>query len=215
MILDRLLVADMIKFIEPVIPADTNSGKNCLFIRVEDGKLICCGGNEFVIKRVILVSENAIEQSGKAQKKGALPQTFMIPRPELSAFKELMDEHKAFCKKMAKNDPSYLHVEITENELISHNSSIPYEQPSHEFKNMEMFFEIKQESIPTLTALPQDLTACLTGFKKSGEVEITFSGPQKPVHFIQGDYEAMMLPPTEKKESDDFGEQIEIGEDDE
>jgi hypothetical protein len=208
MILDRLLVADMIKFIEPVIPSQTGTGKNCLFIRVEDGNLICCGGNEFANKKVVLIGENAIEQSGNAKKKGALPSQFMIPRPELLAFKAMMDEHKAYCKKMAKNDPSYLHVEITDNELISHDGCIPYAQPKHEFKNLEVFFQIKREVITQLNAMAGDFSACLTGFKKSKEIEITFSGPQQPVHFLQGDYEAVMLPPTESV--NDPGEQIEI-----
>jgi hypothetical protein len=162
-----------------------------------------------VTKKVVLVGLNAIEQSGNAKKKGKLPDTFMIPRPELAAFKELMDEHKAYCKKMAKNDPSYMHVEITDSELISNSSPIPYNQPVHDFKNLEVLFEIKQEAIPYLSAIPQDFSACLTGFKKSKDVEITFSGPQSPVHFIQGDYEAVMLPPAEKPKED--GEQTQFG----
>jgi len=212
MILDRLLVADMIKFIEPVIPSQTGNGKNCLFVRHEDGKLICTGGNDFATKKVVLIGENTIEQSGNAKKKGALPTTFMIPRPELLAFKAMMEEHKVYCKKMAKNDPSYMHVEITDNELISHDGCIPYAQPKIEFKNLEIFFQIKKEAISELTAMSSDFSACLTGFKKSKEVEITFSGPQRPVHFIQGDYEAVMLPPTEKIKEQE-GDQIEIDED--
>jgi hypothetical protein len=210
MILDRLEVFDMIKFIEPVIPSDTGSGKNCLFIRVEDGKLICTGGNEYTNKKVVLVNTGAIEQSGKAKKKDGLPDTFMIPRPELLAFKAIMDEHKAYCKKMAKNDPSYLHVEITDSELISHDGCIPYSQPSHEFKDLESLFQIKMGNIKNLKVMSADLAAALKGFKKSKDIEITFSGDQKPVHFLQGDYEAIMLPPVEKETDDN--EQTEIDE---
>lgn len=203
MILERLEVFDMIKFIEPVITSETETGKNCLFIRVEDGKLICIAGNEYAIKKDVLIGVNAIEASGKAKKKGALPETFMIPRPELLAFKAMMDEHKAHCKKMSKNDPSYLHVEITDNELISHDGCITYSQPSHEFKNLEPFFQIKKDNITDLKVRSGDLAAALKGFNKSEDIEITFSGDQQPVHFLQGDYEAVMLPPVEKPESDD------------
>ena len=65
MILERLQVLDMIKFIKPVIPSDTGTGKNCLFARVENDNLICTGGNEFSNKKVVLVALNTTEQSAK------------------------------------------------------------------------------------------------------------------------------------------------------
>lgn len=210
MIFERLEVDSMLKFIEPVIPSQTDSGKNCLFIRVEDGKFICTAGNEFVTKKVVLMSINAIEHSGKAKKKGGLPKTFMIPRPELLAFKTIMDEHKAYCKKMAKNDPSYMHVEITDNELISHDGCIPYTQPIHEYKDLEGLFQIKKDSISEINVMSAELATALKGFKKSQNIEITYSGYQKPVHFLQGDYESIMLPPIEKK--DDDNEQLNLNE---
>jgi len=212
MILDRMEVFSMLKFIEPVISSKSESGKNCLFVRYDEGNLICCGGNEFSIKKVVLTGTGAIEQSGRAQKKGTLPGTFMIPRPELLAFIAMMDEHKVYCKKMAKNDPSYLQVEITDSELISHDGCIPYHQPKYEFKNLEVFFQVKRETITDINIMQADFSACLTGFKKSEVIEITFTGIQKPVLFQQGDYEAVMMPPVEKKEAENTNEQTSIDE---
>ncbi len=202
MIFERLEVDSMLKFIEPVIPSQTDSGKNCLFIRVEDGKFICTAGNEFVTKKVILVSINAIEQSGKAKKKGGLPKTFMISRPELLAFKAMMDEHKAYCKKMAKNDPSYMHVEITDNELISHDGCVPYTQPVHEYKDLEGLFHIKKGPRSDMNVRSEDYSSALKGFNKSENIEIKFSDDQKRIHFQQDDYESLMLLPVEKEDDD-------------
>lgn len=208
MIFDRLEADSMFKFTEAAIPSQTDSGKNCLFIRVEDGKFICVAGNEYVTKKVTLGSLNAIEQSGKSKNGRAVPKTFMIPLPELKAFKAMMEEHKAYCKKMAKNDPSYMHIEITDNELISHDGYIPYSQPKHEFKELEGLFEIKKGPRSDMNVMQADLTSALSGFKKSKVVETNFSDDGKCVHFQQDDYESVMLLPVEKEEDD--GEQTTI-----
>ena len=44
--LDRLEVLGMIGFIKHVIPDSDETGKNCLFIRVDEGKIVCTGGGE-------------------------------------------------------------------------------------------------------------------------------------------------------------------------
>lgn len=218
MILDRLETLSALEFIIPAIPNKAETGKNCLFIRVDEGKLILTGGGEFVIKKDILIRPNTTtEAAGQEGNKTALPETFMIPRADIMAFREMMKEHKSDCKKLAKNDPSYLFIEINkigdngEMELISHEGKITCQQPRYEFKDLETNFYIAKEPITEIPMITADITAAMTGFQKSKPVEITFTGYKKPVHFQQGDREAIVLPPIEKNNDGD-DEQIEIDE---
>lgn len=211
MILDRLEALAAISFIEPAIPKGSETGKNCLFVRVDEDKLILTGGGQFVTKKVILIRPNTVEESARAGNGKKLPKTFMIPRADLFAFKEMMKEHKADCKKLAKNDPSYLFVEMDDTELISHDGKIVYEQPKYEFKELESVFQIIKDSVSEIPVISADVIAAVTGFKKSKPVEITFTGHRNPIHFQQGDYEALVIPPVEKEEPEG-GEQMKIDE---
>lgn len=203
MILDRLETLAAISFIEPAIPKGAETGKNCLFVRVDEDKLIFTGGGNFLTKKVIMVRPNTVEESGKATKGKSLPKTFMIPRADLFAFKEMMKEHKADCKKLAKNDSSYLFVEMTDSELISYDGKIVYEQPKYEFKDLESVFNITKEPVSEIPIISADVISGMIGFSKSNPVEITFTGPKGIIHFWQDDYEAIVLPPVapEKKKA--------------
>jgi len=66
MILDRLETLAAISFIEPAIPKGSETGKNCLFIRVDEDKLIFTGGAQFVTKKVIMVRPNTVEESARS-----------------------------------------------------------------------------------------------------------------------------------------------------
>ena len=201
MILDRLETLAAISFIEPAIPKGLDTGKNCLFVRVDEDKLIFTGGGSFVTKKVVMVRPNTVEESAKPRKKKTASKTFMIPRADIFAFKEMMKEHKADCKKLAKNDPSYLFVEMDDTELISHDGKIVYQQPKYEFKDLDYIFDdVTMDSVSEIPVISGDILAAVTGFKKSKPVEITFTGDRNPIHFQQGDYEAVLIPPVEKEE---------------
>lgn len=212
MILDRLETLSAITFVEPAISKKAESGKNCLFVRVESDKLILTGGGEFVVKKAILIRPNTVEEAAKTGNKKLPPKTFMIPRADLCAFKEMMKQHKSDCINLAKNDPSYLFVEMDDKELISHDGKIVYQQPIFEFKELESVFQVKKNAVSEMIMMSGDISAAMTGFRKSIPVMITYTGSKKPVHFEQGDYEAIVVPPLEKEEENDNGEQLEINE---
>lgn len=210
MILDRLETLSAITFIEPAISKKAETGRNCMFVRVENDKLILTGGSEFVVKKAILIRPNTVEEAGRTGKKKLPPNTFMIPRADLWAFKEMMKEHKADCKKLAKNDPSYLFVEIDDKELISHDGKIVYQQPKYEFKELETVLQVEKYSVDEMLMMSPDILAAMTGFRKSKPVMITFTGTESPIHFEQGDYEAIAIPPLEKKKKEDGNDQKEF-----
>lgn len=211
MFLDRLETLSAINFIEPAIPRKVETGKSCLFIRVEADRLILTGGNEFVVKRATLVRPNTTVEAADPVKVAEAPQTFMIPRADLLAFKEMMKEHKADCKKLSKNDPSYLFVEVDEKEMTSYDGKIVYQQPKFEFKDLEPFFDVSPAAVPYIPVMSGDISAAVFGFKKSKQINITFTGDKNPIHFEQGDFEAILVPPVEREE--DGNEQTTFGED--
>ena len=202
MILDRLETLSAISFLEPAIPKKADSGRNCIFIRVDEDKLILTAGNEYVVKKAILIAQNTTEGAGGKAQGRKLPDRFMIPRPELLAFKKLMEEDKAECKKLAKNDPSHLFVEIDDKELISFKGKIDYEQPTFLFKELEPVFSITKSSVDEMPLMSGDARAALKGFLDSQPVEVSFTGYKNPVHFEQGDFEALLIPPVEKEGED-------------
>jgi len=211
MILDRLETLSAISFIEPAIPKGSDSGKNCLFVRVDGDKLIFTGGGQFVTKKAVMIRPTTTEESARPAKGKNPPETFMIPRADLFAFKEMMKEHKADCKKLAKNDASYLFVEMDDTELISYDGKIVYEQPKYEFKELESAFDIVKGGVSEIPVISADVIAAMSGFGKSEAVEVTFTGPGSIIHFQQGDYEAVVIPPVETIEENE-GEQLEIEE---
>lgn len=207
MILDRLETLAAISFIEPAIPTEEKTGKNCLFIRVDGDKLILTGGGEFVTKKIVLVSPNTTEGSAKKEE---LPQTFMIPLAELLGFKAIIKAHKVDSKKLGKEDENRLFVEIDHQKLVSHDGIVDFKQPKYPFKELETLFNIKKKSLGEIPVMPADIDTAMKGFQKSKKVDITFTGDNKPIHFQQGDYEAVVIPPVEKE--DDGNEQTKIDE---
>lgn len=196
--LDRLEVLGMIGFIKHVIPDSEDSGKNCLFVRVEQDRVICTGGGEHAAKKVVLVRYMDMEEAAKT--KTPPPKTFMIPKGTLESFETLMQRHKKKCKKLAKNDPSHLYIDITNEELESHGVVLRYPQPIYQFKDMEGLFQKKQAPITDLNLLPGDVSDVMSGFKKSAPVKITLSADGNPIHFYQPatEYEAILIPPPDE-----------------
>ena len=209
--IDRLEMLAAISFVEPAIPKKSETNRNCLFVRVEDGRIVFFGGSEYVVKKAVLNRPNT---TGDQTQKKALPKTFMIPVTDLLAFKEMMDGHKGDCKKMAKNDPSHLLVEInnlgTEGkkgllmEMISHDGKVIFQQPRFDFKDLDALFQVKKSPISEVDIMQADITPALKGFRKSKKIEMTMTGPGPKdwVHFGQDDFEAMILPAVEKEEGD-------------
>jgi len=204
MILDRIEFLSAINFIKHVIPDSDDSGKSCLFVRVEDDKLILIGGGEFAAKRVVMLRPITTEEAAKDQKKASLPANFMIPKASLLSFETLMQKHKKKAKKLAKNDESFLYIDVDDKELESFGVVLTYPQPSYLFKDMENLFQHKKGMITDVPVLSGDMEAIMKGFSKSKNVKITFSGDGEPMHFYQEStqYEAILIPPADD-ESDD------------
>lgn len=201
MLVDRLEMLAAISFIKPAIPKKVETGRNCLFVRVDEGTITLIGGNHFVVKRVILTRPITTDED--SEKQDALPKTFMIPRADIMAFKEMMEEHKAECKMLSKNDPSYLFVEIDEGKLTSLDADIIYQQPKFEFKDLEPIFQIEKDLVSDIPVMPGDISSAVFGFKKSEKIDITFTGHQGAILFEQEDYQAILMPPIEAKEEED------------
>lgn len=206
--LDRLQILSAITFINPAIPKKVETGRNCIFVRVDEGSITFIGGNEFVVKQVVLI--RPITTIETQTNKGIIPKTFMIPVADILAFKKMMEEHKTECKKLSKNDPSYLFVEIDEGKLTSLDADIIYQQPKFEYKDFQPVFEITKGPVSDIPVMSSDLSSTVFGFNKSEKIDITFTGHQGPILFEQGDYKAILIPPVEKEDNGD--EQIEFDE---
>lgn len=204
MILDRQEFLSAIGFIKHVIPENDDSGKNCLFVRVENDKFILTGGGEFAAKKVVLVRPISTEEAAKEQKKKALPKSFMIPQGTLLSFETLMQKHKKKAKKLAKNDESYLYIDVDDKELESFGVVLAYPQPSFLFKELESLFEKKKGQVSEIPVLSGEVEGIMKGFSKSKQVKITFSGDGQPIHFFQAstEYEAILIPPAPEEEND-------------
>lgn len=196
---DRLEVQAMIEFLSHVMPKDAKTGKNCVFVRVEGDKMIFTAGGAFSSKKAVLT---AVSQMTTHEEK-KLPEKFMIPRADIIAFKEMMKEHKADCKRLAKNDPEKMIVTITGDEMISHDGKVTFQQPSHQFKELEPLFQIKRDPVSNIPAMTKELKSVIEGFRGSKKVNITLTGDNGPIHFEQEDFEAILLPPVEKKKESD------------
>lgn len=198
--LDRLEVLNAINFIKAVIPESEDTGKNCLFVRCEEDRVILTGGSEYAAKKVVLVRHMDMEEAAKTKK--LPPKTFMIPKAAAESFLTLLNKHKKKCKKLAKTDPSHLYIDITHENLSSHNTILRYQQPVYQFKDMEQLFTKKQSPVTGMFSYSGDLESVSKGFDKSKQVVITFSGDGEPVHFHQPatGYEAIYIPPPEEEE---------------
>lgn len=205
MILDRKEVADAISFIKHVIPESDETGKNCLFVRFEKDKAIFTGGGEFTAKRVILVRPISTEEAAKEQSRPVTGQSFMIPKGTLISFETLLSKHKSKCKKLAKNDQSYLYIDLDEVELESFGVSLHYKQPSFQFKDFEPLFQHKMESTSSVHVSYADIDDVMKGFQKSKQVKITMAGEKGPMLFYQesNGYEAILIPSDPEEQPED------------
>lgn len=201
MILDRQEVLRAIAFIAPVIPEGNESGMDCLFIRAESDKLILTGGGQFAAKKVVLVRPISTEEAAKDQKKATTPETFMILKGSLMSFETLLKKHKKKCKKLAKNDASYLYIDLDNQELESFGVSIHYKQPSYQFKDLEPRFQVKQEATTESIIMSGDMANMMKGFLKSSQVKAVYCAKDKAklIHFSQKstEYEAVFICPPE------------------
>jgi hypothetical protein len=217
--LNRQEFSQMLSFMLAVIPTEDKTGKNCLFVKIENGVYWFTAGGDQCMKRVPLPSQTTIDKEGEST-------SFMIPLGALKAFSEIMKDHKSKCKKLEKGHENRLFIFISEDKLESFKEYVYFEQPDIQYKNLNPFFEQKQVSIGVcdFVLMSGETTAIMTGFSKTKEIEsthCTMNLDEKEVHLIhfkqnRGDdieYEAVMLPPAEKPKED--GEQLEVGEGDE
>ena len=112
--LDRQKFEQMLIFFLAVIPAEDKTGKNCLFVKIENGIYHFTAGGEHCIKRISLSSQTTIDKEGA-------PALYMIPRGALKAFLEIIKDHKSKCKKLEKGHENRLFILISGNKLESIN----------------------------------------------------------------------------------------------
>ena len=210
----------MFVFMLAVIPKEEKTGRNCLFVEINEGKYIFTAGSEHCMKRVILVGQTEItEIAGQKTKGRKLPDKFMITRAGVKAFAETLKDHKSICKKLQKGDETRLFVEIDDEELVSVGEYVHFKQPEFQFKDMNQFFEQNQESVTESLIKSGDIENIMTGFSKSGLVESSYRAMNidkkkvNLIHYTQEStgYEAVFICPSEvvddKKEN---GEQKEF-----
>ena len=217
--LNRQEFGQMLSFMLAVIPTEDKTGKNCLFVKIENGVYCFTAGGDQCMKRVFLSSQTTVDKEGENT-------SFMIPLGALKAFSEIMKDHKSKCKKLEKGHENRLFIFIGDDKLESFKEYVYFEQPDIQYKNLNPFFETKQNSsgVCDFKLMSGETTAIMTGFSKTKEVESTHCTmllDEKEVgliHFKQVrdddvEYEAVMLPPAEKPKED--GEQTQFGDDDE
>ncbi len=207
MILPRKEFASMITFMLPVIPTEAKTGRNCLFVKIDEGKCIFTAGSEHVMKRVIMLGQTEMtELAGCRKKKRKTPDSFMIQRGAVKAFAETLKDHKAICKKLAKNDETHLFIEVDDEEMESIGEYVHFKQPGFQFKEYSSFFEQNQESVSESLIMSGDIENVMTGFSKSNPVEASYrtmnidKKTAKLIHFKQEstEYEAVFICPSEE-----------------
>ena len=193
--LDRLEFEAMVTFMDSVM-----SGDDVLYVRTENDNVIFTAGNQNLAKKAPLTKHTEIEEATK--KKKLPPLEFMITGSALLCFKKMMSEHKAICKKLAKNDPSFLYVDISDKILWSNKEYVTYEQPPGKFVNLEPLFAKKEEEEfdGNLFLYPNEVSSIMKGFEGSKQLKTTFYADS--VHFFQksSKYEAFFIPPPEEEE---------------
>jgi hypothetical protein len=206
MILPRKDFASMISFMLPVIPTEEKTGKNCLFVKIEEGKFIFTAGGEHCVKRVVLIAQtDMVELAECRNKKIELPESFMIPRGALKAFAEVLKDHKSICKKLGKDDQTHNFISIDHEEMESIGEFIHFKQPKFQFKELQPFFETNKEGAGESIIMSGEIENAMTGFSKTKIVEASYcsmgSGSKKTklIHFMQEEtgYEAVFICPSE------------------
>ncbi len=191
--LDRFEFESMITLMDPVISNDRG-----LSVRIEKDNVIFTAGTVNLAKKAVLTKHTEIEEATKSKK--LPPKEFMISSSALLSFKKMMAEHKALCKKLAKNDPSYLYIDISEKQLWSNKEHVDYEQPQGKFENLEPLFSKEKEEIDGMFLYPNELSSIMTGFEKSKQIKLTFCGETVHFHQKSSGYEAFFIPPLEEED---------------
>lgn len=214
--LDRQEFGQMLTFMLAVIPTEDKTGKNCLFVKVENGVYHFTAGGEHCMKRVPLSSQTTTDKEGE-------PTLFMIPRGALKAFSEIMKDHKSKCKKLEKGHENRLFIMINRNKLESINEHVHFEQPEFQYKDLQPFFEQKQspKGVVDFFINSGEIEDIMTGFSKTKQVSTTHCTMNKDgndvnlLHFKQKrsdgvGYEAVFICPSEELEEEDENVQTEI-----
>jgi hypothetical protein len=204
MLVDRLELLNAIAFIYPVIAENDNTGKNCLFVRVDKDEITLTGGGMFTSKKVVITRPGVTDELADEIDNPIDEKTFMIPKGTLHGFAELMKSHKKKAKKLARSDESYLYVEIDEKQLKSFEVFLTFPQPEFDFQNLESLFEIEESEVSRMPVYSADISAIMSGFARSEHVHIVFSGDNGRIHFSQEKtgYEAILIPPIPSEGSD-------------
>jgi hypothetical protein len=212
----------MLAFMLPVIPTEEKTGRNCIFVKYEDGKYIFYAGGEHCIKRVIL---NALvtttDAAGDGKKPKKIPETFMIPRGIAKGFSEVLKDHKSQCKKLSKEDSDRVYVDVNGDTMQSIKEYVHFEKPDFQFKDLQPFFEQKKTpgGVPESIIMPGGIEAIMTGFSKTKQVTAIYctmptdEGEVSLIHYKQKEteYEAVFVCPSEELEPEkDENEQTEI-----
>lgn len=207
MILDRLEFLKAVKFLKHSISDNEEKAKSCLHLRVEDDKCVLTGGGSYTAKKVVLnrpITTEEMSKKGIEDDFGA--KSFLIPKGTLLSFETLMDKHKKKCKKLSKNDASYLYIEVDEGNLESFGVEISYKKPRFDFIDFEPLFQVKKKPVDEIGLNSLDTKHVVDGFDKSSVVILTMCGEDKQMHFYQKEteYEAILLPSLldEKKKED-------------
>lgn len=211
--LNRQEFGQMLTFMLAVIPTEDKTGKNCLFVKIENGVYYFTAGGEHCMKRVPLSSQTTIDKEGN-------PTSFMIPRGALKAFSEIMKDHKSKCKKLEKGHENRLFITISGDKLESINEHVYFKQPEAQYKNLQPFFEQKRAANGVVDFIinSSDIESIMTGFSKTKQVPATHctmmvEGKEvNLLHFKQVreedmDYEAVFICPSEEIEREDDGQE--------
>lgn len=205
--LNRQEFGQMLTFMLAVIPTEDKTGKNCLFVKVENGVYHFTAGGEHCMKRVSLSSQTTIDKKGT-------PKIFMIPRGALKAFSEIMKDHKSKCKKLGKQHESRLFIMISGDKLESIDEHVYFKQPEMQYKNLQPFFEQKQSQTGVVDYLMKsgEIEGIMTGFSKTKLLSAThcmmeMNGKDiNSIHYKQArddiEYEAVFICPSEEPENE-------------
>jgi len=198
----------------PVIPTEEKTGRNCLFVKIDNGKYIFTAGGQHCVKKVVLFAQTTVDEAAGCRKKEKkLPNNFMIPRGSLKAFGEMLKDHKSICKKLGKDDLTHLYIEIDDEEMESIGEYVHFKQPKFQYKDLQHFFQQKTKTVTGSVIMSGEIESAMTGFSKTKQVEsfyYTMDNADQSVnliHFKQEstEYEAVFICPSkevEKKKED-------------
>ena len=106
-------------------------------------------------------------------------QEFMIDKPIMMTYEQLLKEHKAAFKKAAKTDITLNHIDISSSVLESHKDAIPYNQPLVSYPDVDKYFVEGNLDISQVRFESKIASDALKEFP--GRVDISFDeNPKSP-----------------------------------